>query len=314
MAPNAQSRLDAANAALEAAKAEVAAAQAAVKAEKKSSKRKRETVDVEALKKAVKKARKAMKADKNKETKAALKEAKAALEAAEKEEKEESSSEEEEEAEEETEKAEEEPKKVVAATSSADNPTGCCKVFLGNLSFQITDEVIKEFFQDCGTINDIHWLEDKESGRFKGCGFCTFDEPDMASKAVAKTGAMVMDREIRVDFSLPKPGRAAGGGGGKGASKFANKPLSEKPAGCNTVFAGNLSFDIDEDAMRTFAEDCGEIAKIRWLTDRESGDFKGCGFVEFYEESSVDKFVLKNGTELLGRQIRLDYSAPRQPK
>ena len=42
--------------------------------------------------------------------------------------------------------------------------------------------------------------------------------------------------------------------------------------------------------MYDFFKDCGEISNIRWLTDRETGDFKGCGFVEFAEpEASLDK-------------------------
>lgn len=41
--------------------------------------------------------------------------------------------------------------------------------------------------------------------------------------------------------------------------------------------------------MAEFFKDCGEIKQIRWLTDKESGDFRGCGFVEFYDGDAVDK-------------------------
>lgn len=121
-----------------------------------------------------------------------------------------------------------------------------------------------------------------------------------------------MGREIRLDFAKPRPGgdKPRGNKGGRRESK----PLSEKPDGCLTVFCGNLSFDIDDSKMQEFATEagCGEIAHIRWLTDRDSGDFKGCGFVEF--GATEDKFVKKNGSDLMGRTIRLDYAKPRAPR
>mmetsp|Transcript_7902 Transcript_7902/g.9050 ORF Transcript_7902/g.9050 Transcript_7902/m.9050 type:complete len:346 (+) Transcript_7902:35-1072(+) len=192
----------------------------------------------------------------------------------------------------------------------ASNPTATSKIFCGNLSWDIDDDAAKAFFKDCGETTDIFWLTDRESGKFKGCGFITFETPEAAAMAVAKNGEDLMGRPIKVDFATPKPG----GGGAK--KKWEDKPMSEKPEGCNTCFVGNLSYDIDDDAMYKFAEtgDCGPIAKIRWLTDKESGDFKGCGFVEFEAEESVDKFALLNGKILLGRNVRIDFAKPRAPK
>ena len=66
--------------------------------------------------------------------------------------------------------------------------------------------------------------------------------------------------------------------------------------------------------MAAFFKEAGEVKQIRWLTDKESGEFRGCGFVEFYDTDGVDKAILKNGEQLLGRNVRLDYSAPRAPR
>ena len=71
----------------------------------------------------------------------------------------------------------------------------------------------------------------------------------------------------------------------------------------------------DDDQMKAFFKDCGEVSSIRWLTDRDTQQFKGCGFVEFADpDASLDKAAKKNGEMLLGRQVRLDYAAPRAPK
>jgi len=78
-----------------------------------------------------------------------------------------------------------------------------------------------------GPISDIHWLTDKETGKFFGSGFLEFSTPEAASKAVAKAGEELLGRAVKIDFAKPKAEKGAGGGGGKGGGK--TFPMSEKP-------------------------------------------------------------------------------------
>lgn len=195
--------------------------------------------------------------------------------------------------------------KAAAPVAAPAEPT--CEVFMGNLSFQIDEASLQDAFKECGTISNCKWLEHSDTGKFKGCGFITFAAPEEAVKAVAMNGADVLGRPIKVDFSQ-KP--AGGGGGGREV-----RPMQAKPEGCNTLFAGNLSFDIDDDQIKAFFGECGEISSVRWLTDRDTQQFKGCGFIEFSDpDFSLDKAAALNGQNLLGRSIRLDFAAPRAPK
>jgi nucleolin len=77
---------------------------------------------------------------------------------------------------------------------------------------------------------------------------------------------------------------------------------------------GNLSYDVTEENLKAFFTDCkfrgnsGEgIIDIRWLTHQETGEFKGCCFLQFDDTRDVDEAVKKNGKSLLKRQVRLDY-------
>jgi len=186
------------------------------------------------------------------------------------------------------------------------------KVFLGNLSFDIDEASTRKFFEDCGEIVDLFWLTDKETEQFRGMGFATFGSLEESAKACEKNGEELMGRAIRINYAKPRPGgdRRKSGGGGRGP-----KPISEKPAGCTTIFVGNLSYDIDDEKMTEFFKDCGAISQIRWLKDRDTQEFKGAGFIEFEDPSTaLDKAVAKNGSDLLGRSIRCDYAAPRKPR
>jgi len=287
------------------------------------------TVDIDALKAAVKTARKTFKTDKtNKEARAAFKAAKAALAEADV-------------GESETKEDNNVPDVLASLNKTAPEPvtnsvlSGLKKggagatpqkkehnhdenppnvrLFVGNLSFDIDDDCIKKFFADCGELTDIYWMMDRETERFKGFGFITFEDLASAAKAIEKNEQECMGRPMRVSYAKPRENRAkgSGGGGGKGGSR----PLSEKPQGCTTIFCGNLSFDVDDGKMGEFLSECGGIRAIRWLKDRESGDFKGCGFVEFDNpETAIDIAIKLNGKEFMGRTVRIDYAKPRAPR
>jgi len=150
-------------------------------------------------------------------------------------------------------------------------------------------------------------MTDKETERFKGFGFITFEDLEQAAKAMEKNGQDCLGRDIRISYAKPRANR---GGGSRGS-----RALSEKPEGCTTVFCGNLSYDVNDDKISEFLSVCGPIKQIRWLKDRDSGEFKGAGFIEFEDpEISIDKAVKLNGTEFMGRSIRIDYAKPRAPR
>ena len=59
--------------------------------------------------------------------------------------------------------------------------------------------------------------------------------------------------------------------------------------------------------MPFFSEAGAEVVGLRWVTQKDSGEFRGFGFVEFATTAGADKAILLNGKELLGRPIRLDW-------
>jgi len=64
--------------------------------------------------------------------------------------------------------------------------------------------------------------------------------------------------------------------GGGQAGGTGRKAMGEKPEGCLKLFIGNLSYEIDDDAItKFFAAVDAELKAVRWLHHRESGDFKG---------------------------------------
>lgn len=78
-------------------------------------------------------------------------------------------------------------------------------IYVGNLSFQMKDDDLKNTFAEFGNVTSAKVISDKYSGRSKGFGFVEMDN-DAAGKAAieALNGKEVMGRPLRVNEARPK--------------------------------------------------------------------------------------------------------------
>ena len=95
------------------------------------------------------------------------------------------------------------------------------KLFVGNLSFQATEEDLRELFQQAGTVETVRIITDQFTGRPRGFGFVEMATKEEATKAVEMlNGRLFRDRNLVVDEARPQPQRSGGGdrggGGGRG--------------------------------------------------------------------------------------------------
>jgi RNA recognition motif-containing protein len=89
------------------------------------------------------------------------------------------------------------------------------KLFVGNLSFQATEEDLRELFQQAGNVETVRIITDQFTGRPRGFGFVEMATKEEATKAVEMlNGRLFRDRNLVVDEARPQPQRGAGGGGG----------------------------------------------------------------------------------------------------
>ena len=89
-------------------------------------------------------------------------------------------------------------------------------IYVGNLSWQMTDEDLSALFEQYGTVTSAKIFKDKVSGRSKGFGFVEMPEDGEAQNALSSLYENeVMGRKIIVNEAQPKPQGAGGGGGFK---------------------------------------------------------------------------------------------------
>lgn len=91
------------------------------------------------------------------------------------------------------------------------------KLYVGNLNFAITDEMLQQLFADCGTVETAEVIKDRYSGRSKGFGFVEFSNDTEANAAIEKlNGKDYEGRPLTVSEARPKEKREGGFGGGRG--------------------------------------------------------------------------------------------------
>ncbi len=91
------------------------------------------------------------------------------------------------------------------------------KLFVGGLAWATRDEGLREAFEQFGAVSDAKVITDRETGRSRGFGFVSFDDPAAADAAIAQMDGATLDgRSIRVNEARERAPRGGGGGFGRG--------------------------------------------------------------------------------------------------
>src|SRR5690349_23993879 len=88
------------------------------------------------------------------------------------------------------------------------------KLFVGNLSFNTTENDLQDAFAAFGTVTETNLLMDRMTNRPRGFGFVTMSTPEEAQKAIeAMNGKDLDGRALTVNVAKPREERAGGDGG-----------------------------------------------------------------------------------------------------
>ena len=88
------------------------------------------------------------------------------------------------------------------------------KLFVGNLSFNTTENDLQDMFAAHGTVLEANLMMDRDSGRPRGFGFVTMSTPEEAQTAInALNGKEIDGRALTVNVARPREERSGGGGG-----------------------------------------------------------------------------------------------------
>ncbi|XP_065870827.1 phragmoplastin interacting protein 1 [Euphorbia lathyris] len=182
-------------------------------------------------------------------------------------------------------------------SQSLTNEDAATKIYVGGIPYYSTEDDIRSFFEGCGTITEIDCMKFPDSGKFRGIAIINFKTDAAAKRALALDGSDMGGFFLKIQpYKTTRANKVP---------DFAPKIVE----GYNRIYVGNLSWDITEDDLKLFFSECN-IASIRWGTDKETGEFRGYGHVDFSDKPSLLKALELDQQIVCGRPIKISCAVP----
>jgi len=185
------------------------------------------------------------------------------------------------------------------------------KVYVGGLNFSTTSEGLKAHFEQFGAISDCIVMTERDTGRSRGFGFVTFEDPGSANAAITMPTHQLDGRTVSVKKAMRE-----GAGGGKGMSGgFGGCGGGDPGAGVEynvvKVFVGGLPPTVDYDKLTGYFQKFGAIEDAVVMMDPSTQRSRGFGFVTFTDSSSVEACMQQyNSNEIEGKWIEVKRCIP----
>ncbi|KAH3822346.1 eukaryotic translation initiation factor 4B-like [Dreissena polymorpha] len=193
------------------------------------------------------------------------------------------------------------------------------RAFIGNLSYDATEEHIQDFFGESAVSVDL--LE--SGGRPRGYGFVEFDSRQALIDALGMNDEMLMNRKLRIDLAGEQQKRGESDQS-YSAPRDNNRSARAPPAPKNfrgpedmsrvskdppfRAFIGNLSFQAtEEDVQDFFGQDAVSVQLLE-----DGGRPRGYGFVEFETRQALIDALGMNDEMFMSRKIRVDLAGESQ--
>ncbi|MQM15713.1 hypothetical protein Taro_048663 [Colocasia esculenta] len=186
------------------------------------------------------------------------------------------------------------------------------KLFIGGISWETTEEKLRDYFGKYGEVVQAVIMRDKVSGRPRGFGFVVFADPALVDRVLQDKhtidGRVVeakraMSREEQHTSSKsgnPAGGRSMGGSGGGGGNHRTKK-----------IFVGGLPPTLTEEGFRKYFEAYGTVTDVVVMYDQNTQRPRGFGFISFDSEDAVDLVLHKTFHDLNGKLVEVKRAMPK---
>ena len=160
------------------------------------------------------------------------------------------------------------------------------KLFIGGLSYDTTEDSLRGYFEKWGNIVDCVVMRDGNTKRSRGFGFVTYDSVDALNEAQANRPHVIDNKEVESKRATPR--------------EEAGKP--EARMSIKKVFVGGLKEEVEEDNLRDYFSNYGNVITVDVIMNKETGRKRGFAFVTFDDYDPVDKICLEKEHHISGKR------------
>ncbi|KAL2232024.1 heterogeneous nuclear ribonucleoprotein 1-like [Sesamum indicum] len=186
------------------------------------------------------------------------------------------------------------------------------KLFVGGISWETTEDILKEHFGKYGTVLGSVIAKDRNTGSPRGFAFVTFSESSAVDRAL-QDSHQILARTVEVKRAIPRSEQQSQQQPHRGLSRNNSRTNSRSNEQFRTkkIFVGGLSANLTEQEFRSYFEKFGRITDVVVMHDNMTHRPRGFGFITFDSEDSVEEVMQKNFHELIGKLVEVKKAVPK---
>ncbi|CAN6972057.1 unnamed protein product [Brassica rapa subsp. trilocularis] len=180
-----------------------------------------------------------------------------------------------------------------------------CKLFIGGISWETSEDRLREYFQSFGEVLEAVIMKDRATGRARGFGFLVFADPNVAERVVL-IRHVIDGKIVEAKKAVPRDDHVV--------LNRSNSSLqgSPGPATSKKIFVGGLASSVTEAEFKMYFAQFGTITDVVVMYDHRTQRPRGFGFVSFDSEEAVDRVLQRTFHELNGKMVEVKLAVPKE--
>jgi len=176
------------------------------------------------------------------------------------------------------------------STPNSDSAPG--KLFVGGLSWQTSQEKLREYFGQFGSVTDVLVMKDPITQRSRGFGFITFATPEAVDRVLSVPSHSLDGKKIDPKHATPK------------SKSKANKTKK--------IFVGGVSQETSAEEVKAYFNQFGKVEEAVMLMDQQTKRHRGFGFVTFENEETVDRVCEIHFHTIKNKKVECKKAQPKE--
>ncbi|KAF8117118.1 hypothetical protein N665_0012s0123 [Sinapis alba] len=179
------------------------------------------------------------------------------------------------------------------------------KLFIGGISWETTEDRLREYFQSFGEVLEAVIMKDRATGRARGFGFLVFSDPIVAERVVLLRH-VIDGKLVEAKKAVPRDDHVV--------LNKSNTSLQGSPGPANSkkIFVGGLASSVTEAEFKKYFAQFGVITDVVVMYDHRTQRPRGFGFISFESEEAVDRVLQRTFHELNGKMVEVKLAVPKE--